>query len=73
MAGNETKVSKKQDKGEVQHLTDMKMKSYLSFPPKGNQSRYLTYIGLKSERSRLPEFLEEKSAVCFLPSPCFCG
>lgn len=34
--------------------------------------RYFIYI-LKSDRSKLPEFLEEKSAVCFLPSPCLCG
>lgn len=27
---------------------------------------------LKSDRSRLPECLEEKSAACFLPSPCLC-
>lgn len=34
--------------------------------------RCLIYT-LKSDRTSLPEVLEEKSAVCFLPRPCLCG
>lgn len=60
----------------------MKLKSPF-FPSKGKELDFCIITSvqifgcivciLKNYRIKLPEFLEEKSAVCFLPRPCLCA